>query len=93
MGCGEPSLNYVELKKVIIELNKLDNCAVAITTTGANLKGLYYLIDSDIKFSLQISLHSVFNHKRKKLIPFSTNIRYLISVGKYYAAKKIVWLI
>lgn len=88
MGCGEPSLNYIELKKAIIELNRLDNCAVAITTTGANLRGLYHLIDSDIEFSLQISLHSVFDYKRKKLIPFSIKVRDLIDLGKYYATKK-----
>lgn len=90
-GCGEPSLNPKNIIQAIKRLNKFQNCKVSITTTCAELKGIKQIIEGDINFGLQISLHGYSDKIRRKLIPSPVLIKEIFKITeKYYQRHKRV---
>lgn len=93
MGIGEPLLNYNNLIKSFYYLNeKYPNSKFALATTGIDLDNILKLA-KDLKginnFKLTISLHSADDNTRKKLMPISKNLAFLVEkVNKYRQISK-----
>lgn len=93
MGIGEPLLNYDNLIKSFLYLNKkYQNSKFALATTGVDLDNILKL-SKDLKginnFKLTISLHSADENKRQKLIPIGKSLTSLVkTVNKYQQVSK-----
>jgi 23S rRNA (adenine2503-C2)-methyltransferase len=84
-GEGEPFLNIKEINKVIKELEvNIEITKFRICTSGIKPNQLSKIINSTKPINLQISLHSPFTEKRKKIIEKSKSVEEVISaVHKY----------
>ncbi len=94
MGMGEPLLNYNNVKKAIdILTNGMNIPAKRITLSTAGLaEGIIRMADDKLKIKLAVSLHSLDDNIRSKLMPVNKkkNINSLLeAVGYYYKKAKI----
>ena len=79
MSMGEPFDNYYQVKKAIIELNKLfPNAQLLISTVGLRkyeeLNDFMKLSIKINKIGLQFSIHQANEEKRNKLIPYKNKL-------------------
>jgi len=90
MGMGEPLLNYDNVSKAIEILNSeqglhIANKHITVSTSGIT-PGIKRLADEDKKFKLAVSLHSLDNEARSKLMPINKkyDLPELLDSLKYY---------
>jgi 23S rRNA (adenine2503-C2)-methyltransferase len=95
MGMGEPMLNYDNCIEAIQVLSnpsyqfQIGERHITLSTVGI-VPAIYKLADSDAKFKLAVSLHSVIESKRKDFMPVSNQFS-LIELREsliYYTQKK-----
>lgn len=90
MGSGEPLDNYDNTIKFLklIHDEKGHNISyrnITLSTCGV-VPRIYELADSELPITLSISLHSPFDHDRKKIMPIANrySIEDIIKACKYY---------
>ena len=93
MGMGEPMLNYEAVMQAADILSDPEGLCfsrkkITISTSGI-IKHIYRMADEDRPYSLAISLNSVNQEIRKKIMPVSRKypIDQLIEAAKYYTDK------
>ncbi|MDR3330669.1 MAG: 23S rRNA (adenine(2503)-C(2))-methyltransferase RlmN [Endomicrobium sp.] len=93
MGIGEPTLNLNNITSVLNSLLSSKEFAIGrrhITLSSIGIvSAIKKLADADFGIRLAISLHSVDEKQRKKLIPnnFGFKIENILNAGKYYIKK------
>jgi 23S rRNA (adenine2503-C2)-methyltransferase len=93
MGMGEPTLNLNNIAPVLNSLlsNKefgIGKRHITLSSVG-NVPALKKLADDNFGVRLALSLHSVYEKQRKKLVPnnFGFHIEDILNAGKYYLKK------
>lgn len=93
MGMGEPMLNYESVMQAADILSDPEGLCfsrkrITISTSGI-IKYIYRMADENRPYSLAISLNSVNQETRKKIMPVSRKypIDKLIEAAKYYTEK------
>ena len=93
MGMGEPMLNYEAVIASARVLGDVDGFGLAprritISTSGI-IPGIYRFADEGQPFSLAVSLNSVDDEVRKKIMPVSKKypIEKLLQAARYYTEK------
>ncbi len=93
MGMGEPMLNYGAVMQAADILSDPEGLCfnrkkITISTSGI-IKNIYRMADESRPYSLAISLNSVDQETRKKIMPVSRKypIDKLIEAAKYYTEK------
>jgi 23S rRNA (adenine2503-C2)-methyltransferase len=93
MGSGEPFDNYENLKSFITivtdpEGKGLSKRKITVSTSGL-INNIYRSADDELGFNLAISLHAVFEDKRKKIIPNAKQHRIhdIVEACDYYTKK------
>ena len=93
MGMGEPMLNYNEALLALKVLNDGDGFNLAARHIAVSTSGLIDKIrrfaDEPEQFHLAISLHTPFEHERRKLMPVASRhpIPELMDAARYYVEK------
>lgn len=91
MGMGEPLMNYDNVMDSIeIISNGMDISTRRITLSTAGwVDGIIQMADEDKKIKLAISLHSLYDGVRSKLMPLNKkfNIKQLLDAVEYYYRK------
>jgi 23S rRNA (adenine2503-C2)-methyltransferase len=83
MGMGEPTLNLENVLEAGEKIHKEFNLSYnKITISTSCLKNLDKLIDC--KFNLALSLHSVFDKKRKDIIPIGASVNKIVKFANKY---------
>ncbi len=83
MGMGEPLLNLKNVLEAAEDMHKKFNLAyVHITISTSCLKTIDKLID--VPFNIALSVHSVFDKERKKIMPASISIRKILDFAENY---------
>jgi 23S rRNA (adenine2503-C2)-methyltransferase len=92
MGMGEPFLNMDNLIRSIEILNALDAFAlgekrITLSTIGYPDR-IRILGESNLKFSLAISLNATTNRARKELMPSTSNLEETIEAAEEFARSR-----
>lgn len=95
MGMGEPLLNYDNVLKAIDIFTSewgfnLSKRNITLSTSGI-LKGIYKLIEDNVRVKLAFSLHSPFQDQREKLVPIAKKYKLndiLKALESYYSKTK-----
>lgn len=93
MGMGEPLANYTQVVQAIRWITSADGIGMSPSRITLSTSGLIpqivRLADDGIKVRLAVSLHSVRDDLRVKIMPVSGRfgVRPLIKAAKYYAQK------
>jgi len=83
MGMGEPTLNLENVLESGEKIHKEFNLSYnRITISTSCLKTLDKLVDC--KFNLALSLHSVFDKKRKELMPLGISVAKIVKFANKY---------
>lgn len=83
MGMGEPTLNLENVLEAGERIHKEFNLSYnRITISTSCLKTLDKLVN--IKFNLALSLHSVFDKKRKELMPLGISVAKIVNFANKY---------
>ena len=93
MGMGEPLLNYDNVVNTIDIINSemglsISNKHITVSTSGI-VPGIKRLADENRKFRLAVSLHSLNDEVRSKMMPINNkyNLNELLESLKYYYQK------
>jgi 23S rRNA (adenine2503-C2)-methyltransferase len=86
MGMGEPLLNLNPVLDAAERIHKLFNIAyVHITISTSCLRNIEKLLD--VPFNVALSVHSVFDKTRKKIMPASISIKKIVDFAEIYCKK------
>jgi 23S rRNA (adenine2503-C2)-methyltransferase len=86
MGMGEPMTNFVAVDESVEKLHlefAIPYRRITVSTSGTNVDKLM-----DKKYNAALSLHTLDQTKRKKLMPASLSIPKLIKFAKEYCADR-----
>jgi 23S rRNA (adenine2503-C2)-methyltransferase len=93
MGMGEPFLNYDQVIRASERLSEPEGLAfsrkkITISTSGV-VKNIYRMADENQPFSLAISLNSVDQENRMKIMPVAKkyDLDSLLEAARYYCGK------
>ncbi len=90
MGMGEPLLNYENVKKSVEMVTSADGMGMSpqrVTISSLGIpKMIRQMADEGLKCQFALSLHSAFNEKRNRLVPFNMKhtVEELKDALKYY---------